>query len=98
LRGACRGGDHLARWGGEEFVVLLVDATGEEAKFIAERLRSAVAHIDWSSASEALQLTLSAGIATGPAAASLATLLRAADGALYAAKQNGRDRTCIAPD
>ena len=98
LRGACRGGDHLARWGGEEFVVLLVDATGDEAKVIAERLRSAVAHIDWSSASQALQLTLSAGIATGPASAPLATLLRAADGALYAAKQNGRDRTCIAPD
>jgi len=98
LRGACRSGDHLARWGGEEFVVLLVDAIGDEAKVIAERLRSAVAHIDWSSASQALQLTLSAGIATGPASAPLATLLRAADGALYAAKQNGRDRTCIAAD
>ncbi len=98
LRGACRSADHLARWGGEEFVVLLIDASTDEATVIAERLRSAVAHIDWPSASQALQLTLSAGIATGPATAPLATLLQAADGALYAAKQSGRDRICVAPD
>ena len=92
MAGACRGSDLLARWGGEEFAVLLPDSDRAAAIHIAERLRAAIATTDWSDIASTLQVTASIGVAVGAANESLPSLLRRADKALYAAKHDGRDR------
>jgi diguanylate cyclase (GGDEF)-like protein len=93
LAAAARPGDAAARIGGEEFAVLLPDTTAEQAGAIAERLRAAAATV--TAAGEPVRS--SAGVATWPAdVADAATLLAAADEALYAAKRAGRDRSCRA--
>ena len=85
-----RAGDTAARLGGDEFAVLLVDVDGEaEAVQIAQRITQAV---ELSNASAALvQTRASIGIALGddPDTASADTMLRAADAAMYAAKDDG---------
>jgi len=89
LAGAVRPGDALGRIGGEEFVVVLYGAGGDEALFVAERARAAVA----AGAPRGIAVTCSAGIAVFPDDAhDAATLLHRADGALYLAKEAGRDR------
>lgn len=85
----CRDFDTPARYGGEEFAVVLPGCGPEEALGIAERLRKAV-----SAAPSIVPITASAGVATFPGHAGDAdTLVRAADDALYASKEAGRDRT-----
>ena len=85
----CRDFDTPARYGGEEFAVVLPGCGPEEAFGIAERLRKAV-----SAAPSIVPITASAGVATFPGHAGDAdTLVRAADDALYASKEAGRDRT-----
>ena len=94
---ALRPGDLLARWGGEEFVVLLPGADQAVAAAIAERLRDAVARhallIDCGS----LRMTVSLGVAAlGGNALGFDELASLADRALYRAKANGRDRVELA--
>jgi diguanylate cyclase (GGDEF)-like protein/putative nucleotidyltransferase with HDIG domain len=85
--------DMVARLGGEEFAVVAPDAGEEETYRLAERLRREVK----SAFSEyARPLTTSCGVATFPASGGTASdLLRAADRALYAAKDLGRDRSIV---
>ena len=92
MAGACRSSDLLARWGGEEFVVLLPDGDRATATHVAERLRAAIAALDWSDIASNLAVTASIGVAVGATNESLPSLLRRADKALYAAKHDGRDR------
>jgi diguanylate cyclase (GGDEF)-like protein len=90
-----RGGDLVGRLGGEEFGILMPGATLEEAAHVAERLREAmetVAELD-----ESLPgVTISIGIAAREGQRSAKELLAAADVALYAAKDEGRNRVRIA--
>jgi diguanylate cyclase (GGDEF)-like protein len=98
LRRHLRPGDHLGRYGGEEFAVILPGADAVEAKTVAERLRAAVAaaHPDW--APNAAPLTLSGGIAFAtPERSDFSQLLVRADQALYRAKHAGRNRIEVAP-
>ena len=93
LRIACRRGDVVARWGGEEFVMLLPETTGERAHALAERLREVFAGTvvplgDGSTTG----FTASFGVAVRTETSSLEDVIRASDGALYAAKGAGRDR------
>jgi diguanylate cyclase (GGDEF)-like protein len=94
---ARRTGDHAARYGGEEFAMLLPGTGLEGARAIAESVRLSVRE----SADQAYRLTISAGCATAfPFSDTLdtgrpATLLAAADAALYVAKTSGRDRVCV---
>jgi diguanylate cyclase (GGDEF)-like protein len=93
LRQNLRPDDHLGRYGGEEFAVLLPGADAVEAAAVAERLRAAVAALqpDW--APGASPLTLSGGIAIATAERSdFSQLLVRADQALYRAKNAGRNR------
>jgi diguanylate cyclase (GGDEF)-like protein len=91
LRAALRQTDFLARFGGEEFVVLLPGTVLTGAVEVGERLRRAVADGPWSGEA----VTVSIGAATlGPAPAGAGKLLRDADRALYRAKAAGRNRVC----
>lgn len=92
-RDALRHFDLLGRTGGEEFLVLLPDTRLEQAWPIAERLRAAVAAIDFSDIANGLEVTISIGMAElQPGDASLRELVGRADSALYQAKANGRNR------
>ena len=94
FREELRGIDSAARFGGDEFALILPQALAEGALVVAERVR---ARIEGIYIPEFGNLTASIGIASFPAhAASRAELFRAADDALYAAKRAGRNRVCVA--
>ncbi len=86
--------DTFARYGGEEFVVVLPETTVEGASQLAERICDAVRRDPFrAEGEEPLSITVSVGGAAFPDhGASAATLMRAADKALYVAKGEGRDR------
>ena len=87
--------DRFARWGGEEFVLLMpVTTPVESASLAVERIRSAVAAHDWSNTPALpadLRVTISAGVATCVRGESVEALLARADAALYQAKKAGRN-------
>jgi diguanylate cyclase (GGDEF)-like protein len=92
LTSLARQGDTVARWGGEEFVVVLPETDLAGASQFAERLRRTIeAH----SVGD-MQTSASCGVATMLPDDGVEELLRAADQALYQAKTNGRNRTEIA--
>lgn len=85
--------DTTARVGGEEFALLLPGTDEEGAYTVSERLRTEMAE---TFADESVPLTFSFGVASYPIhGASTEELLRAADGALYAAKRLGRNRSVV---
>ena len=90
-----RQNDVLARWGGEEFVILLCGADETVAKRVAERLLGSVRSADVP-AIEGKRVTISAGIALLGEGELLASAQRRADAALYEAKRNGRDQVQVA--
>lgn len=88
--------DIVARFGGEEFVVILPMTTRTHARLVAEKLRRSVEEtkIPGEEILPGGRLTISLGLAAYPEDASEPTgLIRAADAALYAAKRKGRNRT-----
>jgi diguanylate cyclase (GGDEF)-like protein len=92
--------DCLARWGGEEFAVLLHGvASDAELERRAQRLRAAVAVRPVAAAGVSIRLTISVGAArSGRELDSLDALVEAADGCLYAAKRQGRNRVSLLAD
>ncbi|MDR2668977.1 MAG: GGDEF domain-containing protein [Desulfovibrio sp.] len=99
LTGGIRSTDCCARYGGEEFVILLPYTDADEAASLAERIRIRTAeHVFTAEGGVPLRLTISFGVSgIGPTETlSREELLSAADGALYAAKRQGRNRTCRA--
>lgn len=96
-RGSLRDIDLLGRLGGEEFGALLPETGLEEALHVAERLREAVAAMGLTHAGAPLAVTMSLGVACAKGQSeTLESLLRRADGALYEAKQGGRNRVVAA--
>ena len=93
LLGPSRGRELCARWGGEEFVLLLEDTPGEAALEIAERLRRRIEDTELDEGGERVPLSMSFGVACFPELAVRGgdELLAVADGALYAAKRLGRN-------
>jgi diguanylate cyclase (GGDEF)-like protein len=88
--------DKFGRYGGEEFLLLLPDTSGEGAARILDRLRAIIADLDWSAFSPGMQVTISAGIATLKPNETPDIILARADSALYAAKARGRNRIASA--
>ena len=93
IQGALRNGDHLARWGGEEYLCLLPHTTLEQGVIIAEGIRAAVQALELAPGGQPMPLTLSAGGSATAAdrADTLEQVLQRADFALYEAKQAGRN-------
>lgn len=99
LQDGVRRDDLAARWGGEEFAVILSGVPIETALVLADRLRSTIAGVAMpvTTADGPLHVTVSVGVATfGPMAATPDELVAAADRALYDAKQTGRNRVVAA--
>jgi diguanylate cyclase (GGDEF)-like protein len=94
IRKAIRASDAVARFGGEEFVVILPRATFEEAQIICERIRSMIEDFAWTSIHPDLHVTVSIGLATDSSLPSFEKLLSNADEQLYRAKHAGRNRVC----
>jgi len=91
--------DLAARFGGEEFALLLPETSLDEAAEIADRVRVKLANTRFTIPGyrRAIRATISCGIAGFPEHAGDSTgLIQAADAALYASKSNGRDRTTVA--
>jgi diguanylate cyclase (GGDEF)-like protein len=84
--------DLVARFGGEEFVILLVETDATAAMRVCEKLRRAIALQSYCAIHPALSLTMSIGVTADTSVASHDRMLAAADRNLYAAKAAGRDR------
>ena len=96
VRGLLRPNDLFGRHGGEEFAVALPGATIETAYVIAERIRHVFAGAHRFVGGQPLNATVSAGVASASADATLERTIEAADKALYAAKTAGRNRVARA--
>ena len=97
LARAVRENDLAARWGGEEFALLVENATEDGAMLLAERIRKDVAALRLDHESGPVRVTLSLGCATYPEDAQHSSdLLARADEALFYAKENGRNRAIAA--
>lgn len=94
LRQEAREVDRVGRYGGEEFIFLLPGANAEAAAVFAERVRAAVEAFTFTIPGRTLQRTVSCGVAAWPhpGIESSDALVKAADDALYVAKETGRNR------
>ena len=97
VRASVRDTDVLARWGGEEFVLLLSDTQMDDARDLLERVRQAVAAMEIPHAAGVLRMTVSAGLALHLPGDMVEQTLERADQALYTAKSLGRNRVVVAP-
>lgn len=92
-RDELRSCDVVARWGGEEFLLLLPDVDQAAAMRAVDRLRLAFGCLRWPEAPD-LRVTFSAGVAVRRADEAVDALIERADQCMYAAKTSGRDRVC----
>jgi diguanylate cyclase (GGDEF)-like protein len=98
IRGSARETDVVARFGGDEFSLVLPDTGGEGAYAVGERIRERIAEHQFLGAEGLdLHLTVSVGVATLPdVAASAEELVRAADAAMYQVKDRGKNGIQVA--
>ncbi len=92
-----RANDRAGRYGGDEFVVVLPGTTAAGAAILAERARAHLASLPFVFGDTTIRASLSAGVAAFPEteAATAEELVSVADTALYQAKEQGRNRTCV---
>ncbi len=84
--------DTVARFGGEEFVLVLPETPKEKAVVLCEKLRAAVEHYTWSEIHPQLRVTISFGVSDNVRLGNYEKLLAEADEKLYEAKNSGRNR------
>lgn len=92
LKSACRESDLPARWGGEEFLILLPDTSRLDALSLTERIRQATEQKPIIYEGQRIPLTLSAGVSSITQATGLEDLLKQVDKNLYLSKEHGRNR------
>lgn len=97
IAGALRPGDIVARWGGEEFAILLPGATLETVRELVEQVLAHVRALGVASDTHDVTVTISAGVVEVGPGETFATAVERADRALYAAKNAGRDRVEVGP-
>ena len=98
MKKAIRSSDCLARWGGEEFVVLSLQPSERSASKFAAKLCAVAANEPFMvKGSPELQITVSIGLAQHDIKESFNSWFLRADAALFHAKQSGKNRVCIAP-
>lgn len=95
-RGALRANDTLARWGGEEFLLLLPDTAQQDARQVLERMAEQVHGLRVDGLEPARRISFSAGLAERRLAEPFTEAISRADKALYRAKAAGRDRIELA--
>lgn len=101
MRGRTRNGDAICRLGGEEFAVFVPDTSREAAERIANALHAGISDTDFTFEDTVIPLTVSIGAVLWCPRAGTATpdlLFRAADAALYTAKESGRNQVVFAGD
>jgi two-component system cell cycle response regulator len=87
-----RGQDLLARWGGEEFIILLPETPLTGGMVVAEKIRKRIAGEPFAVSGAVLHLTLSIGVAALGRDQQAEEMIKSADVALYDAKRQGRNR------
>jgi diguanylate cyclase (GGDEF)-like protein len=87
-----RSNDRLVRWGGEEFLIICSGTSAEQARVLAEKLRTGLGAAAWTGG---LRITASFGIAELTPHDDIGDTIKRADAALYAAKDAGRDRVVV---
>jgi len=92
VQAALRSTDVLARWGGEEFVLMLYDTDPDHARPLLDRVRLRVQAQSIAAATQTVRATVSVGLAAGEPGESVEHILERADAALYLAKARGRNR------
>jgi diguanylate cyclase (GGDEF)-like protein len=97
VRASVRDTDVLARWGGEEFVLMLSETRLDDGRDLLERLRQAVAAMEIPYTDGVLRMTVSIGVAVHLPGDTVDLTLERADQALYTAKSLGRNRIAVAP-
>lgn len=96
LRQHLRDVDHLGRYGGEEFTIILPGIDSDGAHELAERLRRAIGDTPITTQTSPVSVTISMGVATvDRETPDFSALLQRADGLLYAAKRQGRNRVVV---
>jgi diguanylate cyclase (GGDEF)-like protein len=95
MKNAVRSYDILARWGGEEFILLITDPDEETALALAERIRQSLESSECDYMGKKLRITLSLGVAKNSDGCDMTELVRRADDALYISKQTGRNRVTM---
>jgi diguanylate cyclase (GGDEF)-like protein len=96
LRKATRDVDVAARFGGEEFVVMLPATTAAEAAVVADKIREAVAAHPWEAVQAGLSVTISVGVAQARDRERFEAVFAMADKQLYRAKDAGKNRVAVA--
>lgn len=96
LKKQVRASDSLGRWGGDEFIVLLNNCNGGEARDVAEKVCEAVRQMDFSWEGDRYATTVSIGVASAREGDEIKTLIARADMASYLAKEAGRDQMVYA--
>ena len=95
LQDSLRPGDALSRFGGEEFLVMLRDATISESEDVASRLRAAIAEL--ADLPGSIRLTVSIGVAASQMQEAPGELMRRCDEAMYVSKKRGRNLVTVYP-
>lgn len=90
-----RGEDVVARWGGNEYMVLLPTANAEAAVNIAERLRAQAGKLTMEAQGDTLRISLSIGVASIDKCTGIDDLISTAENGLYQAKHMGRDMVVV---
>jgi len=97
LRATLRGQDVVARWGGEEFLILLPETEREGGQRAAEKLRSSISTTPMRHGETSIDIRMTFGVAVWQRGEDVERTIARADAALYEGKEQGRDRVVLEP-